>query len=82
MKEYGSFAICYHQKTPNCYGWEKHYDFLHHYYYGPEVGAKEEIERLNSEHPEFWTNGSYKEKIEWDNIEYFFYKEQEPPSFN
>lgn len=78
MKTYGSFAICYHLKKAKWYG----DSFLHHYFYGPEEKAKEEVDRLNNEKPFVWKNGSYEEPIKWDEIDYFFYKEQEPMSFN
>ena len=72
-------VICYKLKNPVIYNkgtkWERGYDtFLAYQTYKPLYEAELEADDLNMDMPETLWNG---ERIDWDNIDYFFAQEQE-----
>lgn len=74
-----SIAICYKTINPIIYNegtkYEKReYTFLRHFVYTIEEDAEMYVNELNNNHPEY---DSMNHKINWNEIEYFFWHEQE-----
>lgn len=74
-------TLLYKTKKPVIYNkgtiYEKREDTFLHSYYRTQEEAQKYVDELNTTHPDKAWNG---EKINWDEIDYFFVGEQ--PLFN